>query len=222
MGALAWLLRLHGLTLRFVLDDKAGYFDGRIDSPVIFLLWHNRISSMPAFYERWRRRDRPHAVVLASASREGSLLTEFLRHFGFEAVRGSTSRRASVALREMARKIEQGHDIIITPDGPRGPRYRLQPGALYLAQSTGRPIIPVNVEYARYFRFKSWDGFAIPFFFSRVNVRHGDPWWIHGSCDNDKLENHRRALEQIMIDSMTMDRPNVSESGSDPACIKAT
>jgi lysophospholipid acyltransferase (LPLAT)-like uncharacterized protein len=205
MAALAWLLRLHGLTLRYVVKDNPGYFTGAIEQPVIFLLWHNRISGMPAFYERWRRPGRPRAVVLTSASREGSLLAEVLRHFGLGAVRGSTSRRASVALREMARQIAQGHDIIITPDGPRGPRYRLQPGALYLGQTTGRPVVPLQLEYSRYIRFKSWDGFAIPLPFARVQIGIGDPQWINASCAEDDLETQRRVLEQIMTQSMVMD-----------------
>jgi len=104
MGALAWIMRLHGLTLRYAVEDKPGYFAGG-HRPVIFLLWHNRIASMPTFYERRRRRHRLSAFVLTSAGPEGSLLAQFLRHFGLGAVRGSTSRRASAALREMARRI---------------------------------------------------------------------------------------------------------------------
>src|SRR5205085_1360461 len=105
----------------------------------------------------------------------GYFLAQFLEHFGLGAVRGSTSRRASVALREMARRVAEGHDIIITPDGPRGPRYHVQSGALYLAQRTSRPIIPLHLEYSRYLRFKSWDGFAIALPFARVKVVIGEP-----------------------------------------------
>jgi lysophospholipid acyltransferase (LPLAT)-like uncharacterized protein len=207
MAGLAWIMRLHGLTLRYVLEDRPGYFAGQIERPVIFLLWHNRIASMPAFYERWRVRHRPRAIVLTSASPEGSLLAQFLDHFGLGAVRGSSSRRASVALREMARRVAKGHDIIVTPDGPRGPRYHLQPGALYLAQRTSRPIVPVHLEYSRYLRFKSWDGFAIALPFARVKLVIGEPCWINASCINDELETERRRLEQIMTQSLLMDGP---------------
>jgi uncharacterized protein DUF374 len=112
MAALSWGMRLHGLTLRYVVEDKPGYFADRLGRPVIFLLWHNRIASMPVFYERRRRHHRLRAVVLTSASPEGSLLAQVLAHFSLGAVRGSTSRRASVAVREMANRIAEGHDII--------------------------------------------------------------------------------------------------------------
>jgi lysophospholipid acyltransferase (LPLAT)-like uncharacterized protein len=205
MAALASIMRLHGSTLRFTVHDQAGYFAGPLQRPVIFLLWHNRIACMPAFYKRRRRRYRLSAFVLTSASPEGSLLAEFLAHFGLGAVRGSTSRRSSTAVREMARRVVEGYDIIVTPDGPRGPRYRLQPGALYLAQKTGRPIIPVQVEYSRYVRFKSWDGFAIALPFSRVTVDLGQPRRIAASCTDEEFESERRHLERIMTESLLMD-----------------
>jgi lysophospholipid acyltransferase (LPLAT)-like uncharacterized protein len=205
MASLSWVMRLHGLTLRYAVADKPGYFADRLDRPVIFLLWHNRIASMPAFYERRRHRHRPRAFVLTSASPEGSLLAQF----GLGAVRGSTSRRASVALREMAGRIAEGHDIIITPDGPRGPRYRLQSGALYLAQRTGRPIVPLHLECSRYIWFKSWDGFAVALPFARVKVVIGDPYWVHASCTDDEFETERRRLERIMTQSLLMDGSGV-------------
>jgi lysophospholipid acyltransferase (LPLAT)-like uncharacterized protein len=198
MASLSWVMRLHGLTLRYAVADKPGYFADRLDRPVIFLLWHNRIASMPAFYERRRHRHRPRAFVLTSASPEGSLLAQVLGHFGLGAVRGSTSRRASVALREMASRIAEGHDIIITPDGPGGPGYRLQSGALYRAQRTGRPIVPLHLECSRYIRFKSWDGFAVALPFARVKVVIGGPYWVHASCTDDEFETERRRLERIM------------------------
>lgn len=209
MTALTWIMRLHALTLRYAVEDKPGYFEGRLDGPVIFLIWHNRIVSMPALYERIRQRRRPIWFALVSAGPEGSLLAQVLGHFGVGAVRGSTESRASTALREMARRIAEGHDIVVTPDGPRGPRYRLQSGALHLAQKTGRPIVPMNLEYSRYVRFKTWDGFAVALPFARVRLVIGDPYWINSSCRADEFETERRRLEQIMTQSMLMDEPNV-------------
>ena len=205
MAGLAWIMRLHALTLRYAVEDKPGYFADHFDHPVIFLVWHNRIVSLPALYERRRSRHRPVMFVLTSASPEGSLLAHFLGHFGLGAVRGSTSRRASVALREMARQIAKGHDMIVTPDGPRGPRYRLQSGPLYLSQRTGRPIVPLHVEYSRYVRFKSWDGFAVPLPLARVKLIIDEPCWINASCTDEELEAERLRIQRIMTDSLLMD-----------------
>ncbi len=158
-----------GWTLRYRFVDHADYLTGGLDQPAILLLWHNRIIATPPAYERFARRKRG-AVVLTSAGPEGSLLALFLSQFGIGAVRGSTSRRASVALRELAACIGEGRDVMITPDGPRGPRYRLQPGALFLAQRTGAPILPLQIEYSKFRRFKTWDGFAVPLPFARVEI----------------------------------------------------
>ena len=210
MRMLSWVLRIHGWTLRYRLEDKAGYFSGGTRRPVIFVLWHNRIVGMPAFYRRHWKRCRPNALVLASAGPEGGLLAEVLYQFGLGTVRGSASRRASVAIREMTRRLADGHDIIITPDGSRGPRYHLQPGALYLAQSTGRPIIPVHIEYSRYLRFKTWDGFAIPLPFARVDVQFDTAFWNNELDTAEMLEPERQRLERIMTESMVMDGTTTS------------
>ena len=205
MITLAWMVRIHGWTLRYVVRDQPGYLTHRLERPVIFLLWHNRIAAMPAFYNRRRRRSQLRATVLTSAGPEGSLLALFLSQFGLEAVRGSASRRASVALREMTRRISEGYDVMITPDGSRGPRYHLQPGALYLAQRTGRPIVPLHIEYSRYVRFKTWDGFALAFPFARVSVTIGDPVAIDPSLDDQGFETERLRVQQIMTQSLLMD-----------------
>jgi lysophospholipid acyltransferase (LPLAT)-like uncharacterized protein len=204
MAATAWLMRLHGWTLRYRVNDKAGYFAGRLRAPVIILLWHNRIFSIPACFERYNRKRRS-AVVLTSASPEGSLLTLLMAHFGIGAVRGSTSRRASVALREMATRMAEGQDVAITPDGPRGPRYRLQPGALFLAQQTGYPIVLVHVEYSRYRRFKTWDGFALPIPFARVDVIFDEPFSVNSAKTEEEFEIERLQLERRMTQSLRMD-----------------
>ncbi|MEP6822556.1 MAG: lysophospholipid acyltransferase family protein [Chthoniobacterales bacterium] len=204
---LALLIRLHGRTLRLKLEDHPGYLAGCLPHSVIVLFWHNRIFSTPFVWERYRPRDR-HALVLTSASPEGSLLALLVSHFGMGAVRGSSSRQGSAALRGMIARIAEGNDIFITPDGPRGPRYRLQPGAITLAQQTGVPILPVHIEYSRYRRLRSWDGFAIALPFSQMRVVIDQPFWVKPEQTSEELENARQHLQSIMTDSMLMDRPD--------------
>lgn len=204
MWVLACLIRLHGWTLRCAFEDRAGYFAGRVEQPAIFVLWHNRIFHMPALSARYRKGMRK-AFVLTSASPEGSLLALVMAHFGIGAVRGSTSRRGSVALRELAARVTQGHDIMITPDGPRGPRYRLQPGALFLAQQTGAPILLLHIEYSRYRRFKTWDGFVVSRPFAKVRIVIDEPFWMRKGMSDEEFEETRQRLERRMTDSMLMD-----------------
>jgi hypothetical protein len=204
VALLASLLRLLALTLRYRVDDRAGYLADRLSGPAIILFWHNRIVAIPALYERRTRRSR-RVFVLTSASREGSLLALLLAHFGIGAVRGSSSRRASQAVREMAARIAAGEDAVMTPDGPRGPRYRLQPGPLFLAQKTGCPLVLVHIEYSRYVRFRSWDGFALPLPFARVDVSSEPPLHVSDSLSDEAFEEERQRLERRMTDGLLMD-----------------
>ena len=82
----------------------------------------------------------------------------------------------------------------------------LTAGALWFAQNTGRPVVPLHIESSRYVRFKSWDGFAIALPFARVKLVLDAPLWISASCTNDEFEAERARIEQIMIDGLVMDR----------------
>jgi len=87
--------------------------------------------------------------------------------------RGSSSRRGAQALIELASWLSEGYDIALTPDGPRGPCYKLSPGLVLLAKNDGNPIMPLAVRYHDSWKLKSWDQFRIPKPFSRVDVYAG-------------------------------------------------
>lgn len=157
-------------TLRFEIHDRCGVInpDDPI-RPVIYALWHNRIFTMPPIWGRTGGYMRK-SVVLTSASKDGAVLAKAMAFFGLGAVRGSSSRRAVAALIGMKRSLEEGLDVCITPDGPRGPRYSFHPGVIKLAQSTGAPIVPIHIQFADAWRLKSWDRLVIPKPFSEVTV----------------------------------------------------
>jgi lysophospholipid acyltransferase (LPLAT)-like uncharacterized protein len=161
------VVRLLHATLRIQIDDQAGALTSTAPR-AIWVFWHNRLFLIP--YLRERLKARPKTAALTSASGDGEILAAFLKRFSLHPVRGSSSRRGAAALIEMIRLIESGFDVGITPDGPRGPRYTFNPGAITLAQKTGARILPVHVHYSKYWRLKSWDGFMIPKPFSRVDI----------------------------------------------------
>ena len=161
---------LLGGTLRWKLEDHAGYLSRPLDQPLLVAVWHNRILALPLCYQ-WMCKARRPLSVLTSPSRDGGWLSALVAQFGIGAVRGSSSRRGSAALRELQTVLKSGRDVIITPDGPRGPRYQLQPGLVFLAQLTGTPIMAVQVEYSAYWELRSWDRFRIPKPFSSVRIR---------------------------------------------------
>jgi lysophospholipid acyltransferase (LPLAT)-like uncharacterized protein len=114
------------------------------------------------------------------------------------AVRGSSSRRGAVALLELSGKIEDGYDVIVTPDGPRGPRYQLGPGVIFLAEKTGAPIMPIEIQYSRAIRLGTWDRFEIPLPFSRVDVTLHPRHHIASMESEEAFEAERQSLETVM------------------------
>jgi len=191
----AWLVRAVVATLRFRIDDRAGVF-GPDDPPRIWLFWHNRLFVIPRLFTR-SLPTHPGAA-LTSASKDGEIVAAFLNSFGIRAVRGSSSRRGAVALIELVRCIRDGYVIGITPDGPRGPRYQLNPGAITLAQKTGAKILPVHVTYSRFWQLKSWDGFQIPKPFARVDITFLASESVAETSSPEAFESERARIESIL------------------------
>jgi lysophospholipid acyltransferase (LPLAT)-like uncharacterized protein len=185
-------------TLRYELDDPAGGFDVHRQDPKIFVFWHNRLALVSIIWHRLVLKHAPERKIagLISASKDGGLLTEIFHYFGIEPVRGSSSRRGPQALREMVSKAGEGYDLAITPDGPRGPRYQVQEGAISLAQLTGQVIVPLSYHTPWKIRLKSWDRFQIPLPFSRCAVVVGQPMRVPRGIDEAGREKLRRELER--------------------------
>lgn len=187
---IAWIIRLYGLTLRMRVVDE-GKVSGT-EGGVIWGVWHNRLLTLPLLYRRWVRHRRLH--VLTSPSRDGAVLAALVKRFGMGIVRGSSNKRAAQALVECRRRLQNGDDIGITPDGPRGPLYVVAPGVVQLARLTGRPLVPIRVEYSRKWRLKSWDRFQIPWPFSRVTFTALPPLTL----GDESVEESCRRLAEIL------------------------
>jgi hypothetical protein len=187
-------MRLLGLTWRFRLEDESRRIGAGTDAVFIWAIWHNRIGIMPAAYKKYMRRT--HLATLVSASRDGELLARTLLRFGFQPVRGSTSRRGPQSLLEMVRYVTEGFDAVITPDGPRGPAEVVQPGIVQLAKVTKVPITPVSCSVSRCMRLKSWDRFIIPWPFAQIVVRVGKPISVPRNADDVKFEAIRSQLQE--------------------------
>jgi lysophospholipid acyltransferase (LPLAT)-like uncharacterized protein len=125
------------------------------------------------------------------------LIAQACRHLGFSLVRGSTTRGGTEALREMLRLGRTGH-LAITPDGPQGPRRRVQPGLIYLAASTGLPILPIGIGYRRPWRTNSWDRFALPRPFGRAVIVTAPVIRVANALDRAALEAERRRVEDAL------------------------
>ena len=201
--AVAWTLTS---TLRFKLDDLSGYFSDVPQEKIIFAIWHNRLSLALILYRRYvARRDRKRRLVaLVSASRDGGLLAAILELFKVQPVRGSSSRRGAQALREMVTWGKRGHDLALTPDGPRGPCYIVQEGVISTAQMTGMPIVPVTYHLNWKIRVKSWDRFQVPLPFACCTVTIGRALRVPRETDAAGREELRQRLE-VELRAITRD-----------------
>jgi lysophospholipid acyltransferase (LPLAT)-like uncharacterized protein len=180
-----------GWTLRWQEDGeehlRAVQTSGR--QPIL-ALWHGRILPATLYF-----RDRG-VVAITSQNFDGEWIARIMRRFGYAAARGSTSRGASRALLQLTRDMAEGRPAAFTVDGPRGPAYRAQPGAVWLAKATGNPVLPFHIEAARSWTAHSWDRTQVPRPWSRVAIAIGRPLEVPPDADETALEEGRLELEQ--------------------------
>ena len=192
-----YLLQVWARTIRYEIDDRANVVGKQLEGNYIAALWHNRLLLISFVLKKFFP-ERPGAGLI-SASRDGDLIADATKRFGFDVVRGSSSRTGAAALLELSNVLSSGRDVLITPDGPRGPAYQLGPGIIFLAQKTGAPVVPVNMEYSSCWRVKSWDRFIIPKPFSKVRVIIGQPQQVRSTSTSEEFEQERVRLENAMM-----------------------
>ncbi|MCG2725180.1 MAG: lysophospholipid acyltransferase family protein [Elusimicrobia bacterium] len=133
--------------------------------------------------------------ALVSKSGDGEYLARMLNNLGFRTVRGSTSSGATRSLLKLIIYAKKGLSIAITPDGPKGPRHKIQNGVIFLAQKTGLPVIPMGSALSKKIIFNSWDKFQLPLPFSRAALVYDKPFFVSPS---DNLNNKAKELENIL------------------------
>jgi lysophospholipid acyltransferase (LPLAT)-like uncharacterized protein len=161
---------------------------------VIFVLWHGRLLPMAH-----RHRDQ-NVITLVSRSADGEYIARTLERWGFGSARGSSSRGGDRALRELVRHVRTGRSVAVTPDGPRGPREQVKPGALLLAQLTGQPLIPTAAGTTRAWWFGKWDRFLVPKPFARIRVAYGTPQHVPRDGGAAALEAAAARLQRSLAD----------------------
>jgi lysophospholipid acyltransferase (LPLAT)-like uncharacterized protein len=133
---------------------------------------------------------------LISPSVDGELGAMLVRRFGAAVIRGSSTHTGARALRDYYQAlVKDGISPVITPDGPRGPRFAFKPGAILLAQMSGRPILPMAYAASHAWRIK-WDKFVIPMPFARIAIALGPPRYVPRSIDGAALEALQGEMQQ--------------------------
>ncbi len=170
----------------------------------ILVTWHGR-TLIPANLLR----DRGYWALI-SLSRDGEVQNHIFQRFGFQTIRGSTGRGGVRGALQMARRVKEGGILTFTPDGPRGPSHKVQPGVLLMAEKSGAPIIPFGISSSRCWHLKSWDGYLIPKPFSRAYFLVGEPIYVPPKIDDTA----RAALaEQLEIAINCVEREAEARAG---------
>ncbi len=177
-------------------EIPAGYLHGleRQGKHAIYTFWHAHML-LPGYIGRHL-----NIKVLISQHSDGEYIAQIVRWMGYSVARGSSTRGGAKALLRMIKQIkEEAVSVAITPDGPKGPRFVAQSGAILIGQKAQYPIIPVMVYMERFWEFSSWDRFCIPKPFSKASVFYGDPIVVPPELEKSDVEKYRILLENSLI-----------------------
>ena len=158
---------------------------------LIYATWHQRFFPGISLFL-----DRKPIAVMISQSRDGEMIARVAEKFGWEPVRGSSTRGGVAALRRLRSLASQGYNFAHIVDGPKGPFGKVKPGLLHLSRMVGRPIVPAITSAEKRWVFNSWDRFMVPKPFSRILIRFGDPVQIPSKIDTEAFEQRRLLLEE--------------------------
>lgn len=199
--ALVWLL---GKTLRISWRGLENLQEVRKSGQrVIYALWHGRLLIL-TFAHRWQK-----VHVLISQHRDGEFIARTVQRLGFVPIRGSTTRGGTQAIFQMVSKIQDGYDLAITPDGPKGPACKVQTGAILIAQRSGLPIMPITTSAQKVWRLKSWDSFLIPKPLSKTVIILGKPIYVSKDAAENELNSKISELEN-QLSELTEQADNFS------------
>lgn len=158
----------------------------------ILAIWHSRFLLAPFVHPGGR------LTALASRHRDARLLGKILIWLGLDVTWGSSTAGGATALREIVRKVGEGYDVFITPDGPRGPRRRAKAGVVAAGRLTGLPILPTAVSASPARRLASWDRTLVPWPLGRAVYAVGEPILVPRDADADLQERRRLEIEAAL------------------------
>ena len=185
-----------GLTCRrIVINKEIEEFLLKQGINPIYTFWHGRMLYFPYLY---RFQNKHH--ILASPSKDGEIIGNLLKIYGFNIVWGSTFKKGAKALLNLIRVIKNGDSVVLIADGSRGPAFKAQDGAIKIAKLTGIPIVPMTYSVSRKKVLSSWDRFVIPYPFSKIAVKYGEPVYVPPDADDEVMELKRQELEKKLND----------------------
>lgn len=185
-----------GLTcrVRWHNRDRLEEFEGK--RAYVLAMWHN-CSTIAG----WAIRN-SEITVMVSESRDGEYVSRLANLFGIKTIRGSSSAGTSRAIRDGLKILGKNQPLGVTPDGPRGPRYKMQSGTLWFAASKKVPIIPIHIESSRQWVLRSWDGHRFPKPFSTIHIGIGEPMLVRRSELETDISTAVAKVERGMMENV--------------------
>lgn len=156
------------------------------DKPCIIALWHARVFLIPSISKFGK------VFAVISEHKDGVYLQEYVKLFGHGIITGSSRKGALKALLAMKKKLKEGGRIIVTPDGPRGPRHSMNSKLAWMAHTLEVPVLPICIAASKAKFLNTWDKFMIPLPFSKIVCNIGEPIW----CDKNSKDS---TIKDIMI-----------------------
>ncbi len=193
---LIWILGLMRLTMR---KKVIGTYDP--NKTVLLNIWHNRLIFCTApFSKEYIKK----TVAIISPSRDGQYIADVLKILGLDAVRGSSSKNPARAMFAAIKALKSGKNVTLTPDGPRGPKYKIKKGVIQIAGKAGVEIQPFAINASKYWELKSWDGFQIPKPFCTLTYVFAETIKVPENLSDQEIEDYvlkvENALHTISID----------------------
>jgi len=167
-----------------------------VSAPALVAFWHGEILMNPFLYLKFMKDVKMSLMI--SEHFDGELIARTARFFGFQFVRGSSSKGAVKALKESFKLIDQGIGLAITPDGPRGPRHSVADGIVAIAQKKNLPIVVYRYKASRYWEMKSWDRFIVPKPFSTLDFYASEPFYVTDLSKEDAKKVIKERLESYV------------------------
>ena len=188
MNLLPLIINLYLRTIRFNVHK-----DPCMSKNAVFIFWH---SKMLAGWWLFRNNN---SSALVSQSKDGEVLSNILIKWGYEVIRGSSSKGSKDALNKIILSAKNNKSVVITPDGPRGPVYAIKNGALIVSKECSIPVIPVRINYAnKIVLSKSWDKFEIPYPFTKCDVYFGNEYFYNEFLEEKELADFKNTLSEEM------------------------
>ncbi len=189
------ILWLWAKSTRMTILGEEDYLKLRSEQkPVVLLVWHSRILIVPFFF---RRRG---IMPLISPSKDGEIAASIMSGWGYKILRGSGSHPIIKIWNEMKKELKRGGELLIVPDGPRGPNRKMKAGGIKLAHETGAYLVLFSFSTSKKKYLNSWDNFLMFYPFSKGIAIYGKPIRLDSNMETDELEKERQRIEHLLVE----------------------